>query len=61
MADKELKQQLFKIIYELDKNSAREDYDALRRLHYDNVDWLGDNNLLVEYYNYFSDRLESEG
>ena len=53
----ELKQQLFKLSFALDSESAGRDYVALRKSHYDNQRWLHDNGLAEEYYHYFVKQL----
>lgn len=57
MTLEELKEQLFKLSYELDSYSAGKDYVSLRRSHYKNVQWLHDSGLQEEYYQYFLNRI----
>ena len=49
----ELKQQLFKLSFALDSQSAGKDYVALRNTHYRNQKWLHDHDLQEEYYQFF--------
>ncbi len=50
MTDTELKQHLYELSYALDAYSAGKDYVALRRTHYDNIEWLQKHGLTDEYY-----------
>ena len=47
----ELKEHLYELSYALDNHSAGKDYVALRRTHYDNIEWLQKHGLADEYYN----------
>ena len=60
MTLEELKEQLFKLSYELDSYSAGKDYVSLRRSHYKNVQWLHDIGLQEEYYQYFLKRINKD-
>lgn len=51
MTNEELKEHLFELSYALDNYSAGKDYVALRRTHYDNIEWLQKHGLTDEYYN----------
>ena len=51
MTIKELKKHLYELSYALDNYSAGKDYVALRRTHYDNIEWLQKHGLTDEYYN----------
>lgn len=53
----ELKQQLFKLSFALDSQSAGKDYVALRDTHYRNQKWLHDKGLSEEYYQYFIQKI----
>ncbi len=46
----ELKQHLLELSCALDEHSAGKDYVALRRAHYDNIEWLHEHGLTGEYY-----------
>lgn len=48
-----LQNRLFYILYNLDKASAEKDFIRLRRLHYDNMEWLHFEELVTEYFEYF--------
>lgn len=50
MSEEELKQHLYELSYALDNYSAGKDYVALRRTHYDNIEWLQKHGLTEEYY-----------
>ena len=56
----ELKQQLFELSFALDSQSAGKDYIALRRTHYDNIQWLHDHGLQEEYYQFWVEKLKEE-
>ena len=51
-----IKQHLFQISYDLDNQSVREDYGALRKTHYKNIEWMQDQGLGEDYYKYFFKR-----
>lgn len=46
----EINQHMFKLSVALDKYSAGKDYVALRKTHYDNIQWLQQHGLAEEYY-----------
>lgn len=48
-----LKQHLFELSYSIDSHSSSKDYAALRNTHYENQNWIKENGLQDEYYNYF--------
>lgn len=50
MTGEELKQHIYELSYALDTHSAGKDYIALRRTHYNNIEWLQKNGLTEEYY-----------
>ena len=50
MSEEELKQHLYQLSSDLDRFSAGKDYVALRKTHYDNIEWLHKNGLTNEYY-----------
>lgn len=50
MKEADLRQHLFELSYALDSYSAGKDYVALRRTHYENIEWLHKNDLTEEYY-----------
>ena len=50
MSEEELKQHLYELSYALDTYSAEKDYVALRKAHYDNIEWLHKHGLTDEYY-----------
>lgn len=60
-----IKQKLFETIYEIDNlgatvvaiNKEDETGKRLRKMHYDNCDWLTGIGLQEEYYNYFLERI----
>lgn len=60
MSEQELKKKLFEIMFTLDSKSAGKDYVALRNNHYGNMEWLHDNGLQEEYYEYFISQIKSE-
>jgi len=57
MTEEELRQHLYELSYALDSYSVDENYDALRKTHYDNIEWMKDHGLLDEYYKSFLDYL----
>jgi hypothetical protein len=62
MTEKELKQHLYELSHALDRDSAFKDYTALRKAHYDNMEWLKKHGLEKEYYEVlFAHIKESEG
>jgi hypothetical protein len=60
MTIEELKEHLYELSYALDNHSARKDYVALRRTHYDNIEWLHKHGLTDEYYNVFFAHIKAE-
>ena len=50
MTEEELKKHLYELSLALDKYSAGKDYVALRRTHYDNLEWIQNHGLTDEYY-----------
>lgn len=60
MTKKELKQHIYELSCALDIQSARKNYMALRRIHYDNIIWLREHGLIDEYYEVFCQHIESE-
>lgn len=56
----EFKHRLFEIMYALDKASAEKDFITLRRWHYENMDWLRDEDMITEYYDFVHDVRENE-
>ena len=50
MSEEEIKQHLYELSYALDNYSAAKDYVALRRAHYDNIEWLQQHGFTEEYY-----------
>lgn len=50
MTEKELKKHIYELTYALDTYSASKNYDALRRMHYNNIAWLQQHGLGDEYY-----------
>ena len=53
-------QHLYELSYALDSYSASKDYEALRRLHYDNINWLKDNGLDEDYYKVLFTHIQEE-
>lgn len=51
MTEEELKDHIYELSEALDRYSARKDYVALRRTHYENIEWLKEHGLTNEYYN----------
>jgi hypothetical protein len=60
MSEEELKQHLYELSYALDSQSAGKNYAALRRTHYDNIEWLIKNGLAEEYYKVLFARIKAE-
>lgn len=56
--DEELKRHLFELSLVLDSKSAGRDYVALRRAHYDNIQWIHNHGLSEEYYHYMVGHME---
>lgn len=63
MTEEELKHHLYELSLALDMYSAGKDYVALRRTHYNNIEWLQNKGLTEEYYNvlFAHIKAESEG
>lgn len=53
MNEEELIQHIFELSFAIDNYSAANDYAALRKTHYENVQWLHDNGFQEEYYHFF--------
>lgn len=51
MTEEELKDHIYELSIALDTYSAGKDYVALRRTHYNNIEWLQEHGLTNEYYN----------
>lgn len=60
MSAEELKEHLYELSYALDSYSAGKDYVALRRTHYDNIEWLQKHGLTEEYYNVLFAHIKAE-
>ena len=60
MTEEELKQHLYELSYALDSYSVGKDYIALRRTHYDNINWLQEHGLADEYYNVLFAHIKAE-
>ncbi len=60
MSDEELKQHIYELSYALDNYSAGKDYVALRRTHYDNIEWLQKHGLTEEYYKVLFAHIKAE-
>ena len=60
MTEEVLKQHLYELSYALDNYSAGKDYMALRRTHYDNIEWLQKHGLTDEYYNVLFAHIKAE-
>lgn len=53
-----LMQHYFELSLALDKFSVRKDYEALRILHYANIEWMKEHNLAQGYYKTFYEDLK---
>lgn len=60
MTEEELKQHIYGLSFDLDIYSAGKDYVALRRTHYNNIQWLHDSGLQEEYYQFFVKALKEQ-
>lgn len=60
MTEEELKQHIYELSYSLDTHSAGKDYAALRRTHYNNIEWLQKNGLTKEYYDVLFAHIKAE-
>lgn len=60
MTEEELKDHIYELSEALDRYSAGKDYVALRRVHYENIEWLQKNGLTNEYYNVLFANIEKE-
>lgn len=60
MTEEELKDHIYELSEALDRYSARKDYVALRRTHYENIEWLQKNGLMNEYYNVVFAHIKNE-
>lgn len=60
MTEEELKQHIYNLSYALDTYSAGKDFVALRRTHYENIDWLHKHGLTDEYYNVLFAHIKTE-
>ena len=60
MKEEELKQHIYELSYALDNYSALKDYVALRRTHYNNIEWLQKHGLVEEYFNVLFARIKAE-
>lgn len=58
--EEEFKQHLFELSFALDSQSAGTDFLSLRRTHYLNQEWIHDNGLLEEYYQYFIKQIKGD-
>ena len=58
MSEEELKQHLYELSVALDYYSAGKDYVALRKTHYDNIEWLQKHGLTEEYYGVLFSRIK---
>lgn len=60
MTEEELKDHIYELSEALDRYSAGKDYVALRRTHYENIEWLQKNGLMNEYYNVLFAHIKKE-
>lgn len=60
MTEEVLKQHLYELSYALDSQSAGKDFIALRRTHYDNIEWLQKHGLTDEYYEVLFNHIKAE-
>lgn len=54
-----LKEKFFELAFAMDNLSASRDLVGLRRKHYDNQQWIHDNGLQEDYYQYFVSQLKT--
>lgn len=60
MTEEELKQHIYELSYALDHYSTMKDYVALRKAHYDNIEWLQKYGLIEEYYDVYFAHIKAE-
>jgi len=60
ITERELKDHIYELSEALDRYSAGKDYVALRRTHYENIEWLQKNGLTNEYYNVLFAHIKKE-
>lgn len=60
MANNELINHYLELSLKLDQLSAQKDYEGLRKLHHDNINWMNENGLTDDYYQVFFNHLQEE-
>lgn len=54
------REKIFYLMDKIDKLTVAKDMESLRRLHFENMEWVSENFLMNEYYDYFNDRLRHD-